>query len=59
VRGFQSKHWAWWYLSISVGFLLLAMVYMIRGARLMQVVARVVISLGFAALASLQWRGGR
>ena len=59
MRGFQSKHWAWWYLSISVGFLLLALNYLIRGARLFQIVVRVVIALGFAALASMQWRSGR
>ncbi len=59
MRGFQSKHWAWWYLSISVGFLLLALNYLIRGARLAQIVLRVVVSLGFAALAWMQWKNGR
>lgn len=59
MRGFQSKHWAWWYLSISVGFLLLALVYLLHSARLFQIVARLVIALGFAALAGMQWRYGR
>lgn len=59
VNGFQSKHWAWWYLSISVGFLLLALVYLLHNARLFQIVARLVIALGFAALAWMQWKNGR
>jgi hypothetical protein len=42
-----------------VGFLLLAVVYLIRGARLFQIVSRLVIALGFAALASMQWRHGQ
>jgi len=34
MRGFQSKHWGWWYLSIGVGFLLLAIVNSLQHARL-------------------------
>jgi hypothetical protein len=59
VRGFESRHWGWWYLSIGAGFLLLAVVSLLRGARLAQVVLRIVIALGFSILGGIQFRTGR
>jgi hypothetical protein len=59
MRGFQSKHWGWWYVSISLGFLLLAIVNTMRGARLAAIVIRIVIALGFALLGWMQFRYGQ
>jgi hypothetical protein len=59
VRGFQSRHWGWWYLSIGLGFLLLAMVYLLRGAGLAPIALRVVVASGFVLLGWMQFRFGR
>ena len=59
MRGFQSKYWGWWYLSIGIGFLLLAIVNTMRGARLAAIVIRIVIAIGFALLSWMQFRYGR
>lgn len=59
MRGFQSKHWGWWYLSIGLGFLLLAIVHQIQGSRLWAVALRVVVAVGFILLANLQFRYGK
>lgn len=59
VRGFQSRHWGWWYLSIGVGYLLLAIVNSLQHARLRGVILRIVVALGFAMLAGIQFRYGR
>jgi hypothetical protein len=59
VRGFESKHWGWWYLSIGLGFLLLAIVHQLRGAGLWAVVLRVVVAAGFVLLGWMQFRFGR
>jgi hypothetical protein len=59
MRGFQSKHWGWWYLSIGIGFLLLAIVNSLQHARLAGVILRIVVALGFAMLAGMQFRYGR
>jgi len=59
MRGFQSKYWGWWYVSIGVGFLLLAIVNTMRGARLAAIVIRIVIALGFALLGWMQFRYGQ
>jgi hypothetical protein len=59
MRGFQSKHWGWWYLSIGLGFLLLAIVHLLMGARLLAVVLRVIVAIGFVLLASMQFRYGK
>ena len=59
MRGFQSRHWGWWYLSIGVGFLLLAIVNSLQHARLAGVILRIVIAFGFAMLAGIQFRYGR
>ena len=59
VRGFQSRHWGWWYLSIGLGFLLLAIVNSLQHARLWAVALRIVVAFGFALLAIMQFRYGR
>jgi hypothetical protein len=59
VRGFQSRHWGWWYLSIGLGFLLLAMVYLLRGAGLAPIALRVVVAAGFVLLGWMQFSFGR
>lgn len=59
MRGFQSKRWGWWYLSIGVGFLLLAIVNSLQHARLAGVILRIVIAFGYAMLAGIQFRYGR
>lgn len=60
VRGFYSKHWGWWYLSIGVGFLLLAIAAEVTNrARLLHTVMRLIIAVGFAVLAALQFRYGK
>ncbi len=59
VRGFQSRHWGWWYLSIGVGYLLLAIVNSLQHARLRGVILRIIVALGFAMLAGIQFRYGR
>jgi hypothetical protein len=58
MRGFQSKHWGWWYLSISVGFILLAIVHLLHGARLGAIALRIGVAAGFALLGWMQFRFG-
>jgi hypothetical protein len=60
MRGFYSKHWGWWYLSIGIGFLLLAIAgVLINKARLFFTVMRLLIAVGFTMLAALQFRYGK
>ena len=59
VRGFQSRHWGWWYLSIGVGFLLLSIVHVLHGARLGAIALRLAVAAGFALLGWMQFRFGR
>ena len=59
VRGFESRHWGWWYLSIGVGFLLLAIVLELKGASLTAVLLRLLVALGFVLLSWMQFRYGR
>lgn len=58
MRGFESKHWCWWYIAIGVGFLLLAIVNTMRGAPLYATVLRVIIAIGFELLGWFQYRNG-
>lgn len=58
VRRFQSRHWGWWYLSIALGFLLLAVVYALQGARPMDIALRAGVAAGFAILGWMQLRFG-
>jgi hypothetical protein len=59
VRGFQSKRWGWWYLSIGLGFLLLAIVHQLQGASVGAVALHVVVAFGFVLLGWMQFRFGR
>lgn len=59
VRQFQSRRWAWWYLTIALGFLLLAIVYLLQGAGWTDVALRAAVAVGFAALGWMQLRFGR
>jgi hypothetical protein len=59
VRWFQSKHWGWWYLSIGLGFLVLAIVYLIQGAGSAAVLLRLGVAVGFALLGWMQLRFGQ
>lgn len=49
----------WWYASIALGFMLLAIYRVIIGERPWLIALRVVIALGFAALAAFEFRSGR
>jgi hypothetical protein len=59
VRRFESRHWAWWYLCIGLGFFLLALVYALRGARFGEVALRIGVAVGFTILGWMQLRYGR
>ncbi len=59
MRGFQSRHWGWWYLSIGLGFLLLAIVHELQGARLGIVALHIAIAIGFVLLGWMQFHFGR
>ena len=50
---------AWWYFSIALGFVLLAINRMVNGKGLWLVALRVVIAAGFAVLGLLQLRTDR
>jgi hypothetical protein len=59
VRRFQSRHWGWWYLSIGLGFLLLAIVYRLQGGTRTDIWLRIGVATGFAILGWIQLRYGR
>jgi len=59
VRGFESRRWGWWYLSIGIGFVLLAVVHLLQGAALGAIALRLVVAVGFILLAWMQFRFGR
>jgi tetrahydromethanopterin S-methyltransferase subunit C len=48
---------AWWYVCIGGAFILLAVRSALRGDRLWQVIIRLVIAIGFVALAAGTFRG--
>ena len=52
----RSRWYAWWYFSISVGFLLLAVYFGLRGGSGVLVALRLVIAIAFAVLGWLQLR---
>ncbi len=56
MRNKRARLMAWWYVSISAGFLCLAFFYAIRGARPALIALRFLIAVGFALLA---WAGFR
>jgi hypothetical protein len=59
VQRFQAKGWGWWYLSIGIGFLLLAIVHMMQRAAWTDVALRIGVAVGFALLGWMQLRFGR
>ena len=59
MRGVQTKYQGWWYIAIGIGFLLLAIVNTMRGARLAGIVVRLVIAVGFEILAWMHFRSSR
>jgi hypothetical protein len=52
----RSKWFAWWYLTIAVGFVLLAITQGIIRGTVWGIVLRVVIAAGFAALAAFEFK---
>jgi hypothetical protein len=50
----KSRWFAWWYFSIAVGFLLLAIYFWLRGGSLLPGVLRIIIAVAFAVLGWLQ-----
>jgi hypothetical protein len=52
----QSVWYAWWYLSIALGFIALAVRQMIVGGNRTGIVLRLIIAAGFAALSWLTFR---
>ena len=48
--------YAWWYFSIALGFLLLAMSKALTGEKTWLIVLRLVIAAGFAALGYMELR---
>jgi hypothetical protein len=56
VPRFRSRLYAWWYLTIALGFLLLAVNKALTGGKIWLVVLRLVIAGGFAALGHAELR---
>jgi len=52
----RSRLYAWWYFTIALGFLLLAINRMLVGEKAWLIVLRVVIAAGFAALGYIELR---
>ena len=50
---------AWWYAAISVAFLLLAISRALTGEKLWLVIVRLIISVGFAILATFEFKAKR
>jgi hypothetical protein len=56
MRRLNSRWMAWWYTTIALGFALLAINRAIVGEKLWLIGVRIVIALGFAALAVMEFR---
>jgi hypothetical protein len=56
VRRLSSRWMAWWYSTIALGFVLLAINRAIVGEKLWLIGVRVVIALGFGTLAFMEFR---
>ncbi len=56
MRGSRSSGYGWWYLSIGVCFLLLAIVHVLQGATLAGIALRLGVAAGFAILGWMQLR---
>jgi hypothetical protein len=53
----SSRRWfAWWYLTIALGFFLLAIRYALLGEKLWLVALRLTIAAGFGILSFLEFR---
>ena len=52
----RPRFFAWWYLSIALGFLLLTVRQILIGANLPGIIVRLVIAAGFAFLAIYEFR---
>jgi len=52
----KSRIYAWWYLAIALGFLLLAVNKALTGEKAWLVVLRLVIACGFGALGYSEFR---
>ena len=56
MRRLNSRWMAWWYFSIALGFALLAINRAIVGEKPWLIGVRVVIALGFGALAAMEYK---
>jgi O-antigen/teichoic acid export membrane protein len=53
----RSFRWiAWWYAAIAIGFALLAIEHLVTGDKLWLVGVRLIIALGFAFLAAMEFK---
>jgi hypothetical protein len=55
----RSRWFAWWYFSIALGFVLLAVSRALAGERAWPIALRFVIAAGFAALGYLEFHSNR
>lgn len=52
----KQKSWlAWWYLTIAVGFVLLALVHIITHDRPLGIAVRLIIAAGFGLLSYMEF----
>jgi len=52
----KSRFYAWWYFTIALGFLLLAINRAIVGEKIWLIILRIVIAVGFAMLGYAELR---
>jgi hypothetical protein len=53
----KGKSWlAWWYLTIAVGFALLALVHVMAGDKPLPITVRVIIAIGFGLLSYMEFK---
>jgi hypothetical protein len=53
----KGKSWlAWWYLTISAGFALLALVHVIGRDRPLPITVRLIIAVGFGLLSYMEFK---
>jgi hypothetical protein len=52
----HSRLLAWWYVTIAIGFVLLAAVHAILGEKLWLIGVRIILAFGFAALAAIEFK---
>ena len=55
-KALRTRLFAWWYLTIGIGFGLLGVYWWMLGARMWQIALRFVVGAGFVALGVLTWR---